>query len=60
MKVLKTGVIPGSLPIQVTCSHCKTEFEFMESEARVEHDRNETCLVVACPLCKKEIWKAKK
>jgi len=60
MKILKTGVIPGSLPIQVTCLHCKTKFEFMESEARVVHDRNDTCLVVSCPMCNREVWKDKR
>lgn len=60
MKIINRGVPPSEKPYTTLCGNCKTEIEFMESEARIVHDRTDICLVVECPVCRKEIWKLKR
>lgn len=59
MKIINRGVPPSEKPYTSKCGHCKTEIEFVESEARIVDDRGDTCLVVECPVCRKDIWKSK-
>lgn len=59
MKVLKRGELPEDKIHNIICHNCKSELEFYEKEARLVNDRNEICLVVTCPVCKQELWKAK-
>jgi len=57
MKIIEHGTPPDAKPITAKCSHCKTVVEFYKSEARVMADRNETYLLIECPVCKKGITK---
>ncbi len=59
MEIIKRGTLPSEKMHTTTCGNCKTEFRFMEHEAQIMNDRNEICLVVKCPVCRKEIWKKK-
>lgn len=61
MEIIRRGKLPGHKEHQVECDECSTVFRFMEKEARIEYDqRDGNALVVACPVCGKEIWIAHK
>lgn len=59
MEIIKRGTLPSEKAHTTICGSCKTEFKFMEREARIVNDRNDICLVVECPICDKEVWKQK-
>lgn len=59
MKIIKKGQHPSQTIHKAKCGGCKTEIEFIQSEARTVTDRNEVCLVVVCPVCGRDIWKTK-
>ncbi|TPU95041.1 hypothetical protein [Acinetobacter baumannii] len=59
VKVVKRGKLPEEIIHEITCHNCKSDLEFKENEARISSYRNETNLVITCPVCKKELWKAK-
>jgi hypothetical protein len=57
MKIIKYGHLPENKLYQTECSHCHTIFEFIEKEAKKEFTlRNETYLVIKCPLCSNSVW----
>lgn len=51
MKILKVGRVKQNKPIQATCTHCDTVFEFVPSEI-IEHikDNNRDYYVLECPF----------
>lgn len=52
MQVLKRGQIPGERVHRATCSHCKSELEFKQSEGKVTYDQRDGDYVsVTCPVC---------
>lgn len=57
MRVIKQGKLPENKLYAAACRNCKTEVEFNEGEAERRFHRNETHLVVDCPLCKEPITK---
>lgn len=57
MRILKRGKLPEEKEYTAKCSYCSTEFLFTRGEARYESHRNESYLVVKCPLCNKDCWK---
>ena len=56
MKILQQGKLPSDATYIVSCRNCKSVLEHTRKEARVVFDRNETCYVIECPVCKQEIW----
>ncbi len=56
MKILQRGNLPSEATYIVSCRNCQSVLEYTRKEARVVSDRNETCYVIECPVCKKEIW----
>lgn len=58
MQILKKGKKPGDAVHNGTCSHCKTEVEFMRSEGTTSTDpRDGVGLVsVDCPICDQKIY----
>lgn len=59
VKVIKRGILPEETVHEITCQNCKSDLEFKESEARISSYLNEINLVINCPVCKRELWKAK-
>jgi uncharacterized protein with PIN domain len=58
MIVTKVGELPENDVFDAKCLNCKTEVSFKRLEARRESScRNETFLIVVCPICYREIWK---
>lgn len=58
MRIIKEGKLPGKQMYRVTCTNCKTEFEFEQDEATYSsNQRDGDCLQIACPLCKQYIYK---
>ncbi len=59
MKIIERGIKPDDAVCKSRCMHCKTLVEFQRSEARyVSDQRDGDALVVACPVCEREIWAA--
>lgn len=57
MRIIKEGRLPEKQTYLATCQNCKTEFEFERGEARIQSGaRNDSALVIPCPLCSKEVW----
>ena len=60
MKIIKKGQHPSQTIHKAKCGQCKTEIEFIQSEAqqrlrlKIYH-----YLVVVCPVCGRDIWKTK-
>ncbi len=53
MKVLKRGTLPEEKEVQATCGYCKSELEFMPSEAKKIFDSagGVEYYKVICPVC---------
>lgn len=57
MRILKRGKLPEEVEYTTKCLNCSTEFSFIKVEAKYESHRNESFLIVKCPLCNKDCWK---
>lgn len=58
MKIIKLGEVPSLKKYEAKCNNCKTEIEFIESESTRELSyKNESFLVVDCPVCRNKIYK---
>ena len=57
MKIIKHGVLPGTIELKGECGHCKAIVQFAVSEAKCHTHRNETYYSVLCPTpsCAKAI-----
>lgn len=52
MRIIKQGIPPSERLYVRTCYTCKTEFEFKQSEAKLEMDvRDGNYLRINCPVC---------
>lgn len=52
MRIIKQGQKPEDKLHTLTCTKCKCEFEFKQSEATQLHvSRNQKILRIACPCC---------
>jgi RNase P subunit RPR2 len=51
MKIIKEGKIPSERLYRTTCRHCKTVFEFLESEGNVRYYRDGNYVEIICPIC---------
>lgn len=63
MKVIKTGVDPRTIPLTGTCSTCKTQVEFLQSEGdyHTAYDqRDSEYWSIPCPVCHSSICGYKK
>ena len=59
MRILREGKRPENKLYQVECRECKTEFEFVRSEATLTFDnRDGDFLTIGCPLCGKPVTHA--
>lgn len=59
MRIIVQGKLPEEQVYDTTCRNCNTQFEFARKEARFQPDqRDGDCLVIPCPLCKKELYVA--
>lgn len=58
--IIKRGKPPADIEYSATCSNCKTEFTFFRHEAHSEnHDQREgSALIIACPVCGQDVWRA--
>lgn len=56
MKIIKKGLVPEELPVQVTCNHCRSILEFLITEARFTSDqRDGDFYTINCPVCHHDI-----
>jgi len=52
MRIIKQGTLPANRMFVVECYHCKTIFEFQQSEGKTLSDRREGDYVyINCPTC---------
>jgi uncharacterized protein with PIN domain len=58
--ITKRGKVPADVEYDAICDHCKTEFKFYRHEAGREshHQRDGNAMIIACPLCGKDVWRA--
>jgi hypothetical protein len=66
MKITRQGKIPEEVSKAGRCSHCNTEFEYVQADVRVKDEfllsrdpREHPYSYVICPLCHKEIGVSK-
>jgi RNase P subunit RPR2 len=56
MKIISRGILPEEFIYRVTCSNCKTYFEFQRSEGKVTYDQRDGSFVtVECPVCQHSV-----
>lgn len=59
MKIIKQGVDPDTVPMLGTCMNCRTQVEFLKSEATHHRagldQRDSEHWSVPCPVCKQSI-----
>ena len=61
MKIIHQGTDPDILPQIGTCTHCRTQVEFLPYEAKRHSDqRDGDAYEIPCPTCKRPIWTAVK
>jgi len=54
IEIIKQGTLPGDVPYECTCQHCKTHFRFIRSDALPTSDqRDGDYLSLACPFCER-------
>lgn len=60
VQIIKRGKVPAEIEYKATCDNCKTEFSFFRHEAqREDHgQRDGSCMIIACPLCHADVWRA--
>lgn len=59
VKVLERGKLRSETVHQIRCTGCDSLLEFTEHEAKYVGDqRDGDALVITCPVCHKEVWKA--
>lgn len=59
MKIINQGIDPDTVPVRGTCTHCRTQIEFMPHEAKRHSDqRDGDAYEVQCPTCRHPIWAA--
>ena len=57
MRIIKSGIKPSERLYQVTCTTCKTEFEFKQSEATFYDDQREgSYYSIKCPICNDSVF----
>lgn len=57
--VTKRGKVPADVEYNAICGHCKTEFSFFRHEAaRESHERDGAAMIIPCPVCATDVWRA--
>jgi uncharacterized protein with PIN domain len=57
VRIIKRGIPPEQKSYNVICSHCKSELEVEQQEARPSSDQRDVgVFFVQCPVCKRETW----
>jgi RNase P subunit RPR2 len=56
IKITKRGQLPAEKVYKMTCNSCKTKIEANKGDGEITDDRNESFLVVKCPVCGQGIW----
>lgn len=61
MKIIERGTMPGDRDWQATCTHCRTRFEFKQSEGEFHTDqRDGDYVTVKCPVCTQTCYGSEK
>jgi hypothetical protein len=61
MKIIHQGTDPDTIPQVGTCTHCRTQVEFLPHEATFRSDqRDGDYYELGCPTCKHLITVAKR
>lgn len=59
MRIIKQGKNPQDRPFRSTCRYCRTEFEWLPSEATLVWDqRDGNFYSLDCPTCGKQVTKS--
>lgn len=54
VKIIQQGTLPELRPYRCECTHCRTVFEFLRSDAEyVSDQRDGDFLRIDCPFCGK-------
>lgn len=57
--ILHRGVVPDTIPIEVTCHKCRTVFSFLKTDAVYQADqRDGDYYRIDCPVCQATVTKA--
>ena len=51
VEIIKRGDSPKDKKYKLTCARCKSVFSFFASDANLTFDRNESVLIINCPVC---------
>jgi uncharacterized protein with PIN domain len=57
VEIITPGKLKGNQTYETKCKYCQCHFRFLRTEARIEHDRDGTALIIRCPTCTSEVWK---
>lgn len=60
VEIITPGRLKSIKVYETKCKWCGCHFRFQRQEARLEDDRDGTALVIPCPTCRTDIWKAVK
>jgi hypothetical protein len=56
MKIIEPGSLPEEKVHRLRCNNCKCLFEFKQSEGTIGSERNESYVMIHCPICKNEVY----